>query len=139
MIHLVAPTVGGAGNLHTDYGGSSGVTEISTATNNFTAGQVLGAYVAAGLYAPPLPSGIPAVQVTSVNGVAAPQYPTANPMVPDVTINSFTSVSVVIAAQNIPTTTTVTLYLHVGKRAGFHHDLRGLSGTVPVPRPPAPV
>jgi hypothetical protein len=130
VIHLVAPTVGGAGNLQTDYGGSSGVTEISTATNNFTAGQVLGAYVAAGLYAPPLPSGIPAVQVTSVNGVAAPQYPTANPMVPDVTINSSTPVSVVIAAQNIPTTTTVTLYLTSENAPDSTMTCGALSGTV---------
>jgi hypothetical protein len=110
VIHLIAPTVGGGGSITTN-GAETGVTEISSSNNTFPVSRVTGTYVTAGLYAPPLPSGTPAVQVTSVNGVAAPANPTANPMVPDVTINSANPVSVAIAAQNIPTTTTVTLYL----------------------------
>jgi hypothetical protein len=129
VIHLIAPTVGGSGTLATNYEGPSGVTEISAATNNFTTSHVSGSYVAAGLYAPPLPSGIPSGQVTSVNGVAAPQYPTANPMVPDVTINAASPVTVAIAAQNIPTTSTVTLYLTAENAPDSKMTCGALSGT----------
>jgi len=110
IIHLIAPTVAGSGSLNT-YSGVSGITEISAATNSFATRLIVGNFVIAGLYAPPLPTGLPTVTVTSVNNVAAPQYPQANPMTPDVTINSSTPVTVAIATQNIPTTATPTLYL----------------------------
>ena len=113
VIHLIAPTVSGTGALETYAESPTGIIEISAATNSFPTNDthVLGPFVGAGLYNPPLPSGTPTVTVTSINNVAAPQYPTANPMVPDVTINSANPVTVAIATQNIPTSTTVTLYL----------------------------
>ena len=89
-----------------------------------------GPFVAAGLYNPPLPSGVPAVQVTSVNSVAAPANPAANPMTPDVTINSSTPVSVAIATQNIPLSTTVTLYLTSENAPDSVATCGALTGTV---------
>ena len=129
VIHLIAPSVGGAGTLNT-HTGSSGVTEISSSNNTFPSPHVSGTYVAAGLYAPPLPSGTPSVQVTSVNGVNAPAHPAADPMVPDVTINSGTPVSVAISAQNIPLNTTVTLYLTSENGPDSKITCGTLSGTI---------
>jgi hypothetical protein len=51
-------------------------------------------------------------------------------MTPDVTINSSTPVSVVIAAQNIPTTSTVTLYLTAENAPDTKVTCGALSGTV---------
>ncbi|HUB79746.1 MAG TPA: hypothetical protein VMB03_13160 [Bryobacteraceae bacterium] len=113
VIHLIAPTVTGTGVLETYAQSNTGVIEISAATNGIPNNNqhLLGPSVIAGLYAPPLPSGLPTVTVTSVNNVAAPQYPQANPMTPDVTMNSSSPVTVAITTQNIPTSTTITLYL----------------------------
>jgi hypothetical protein len=128
-IHLVAPTVSGAGLL---VSGSPlpGVVEISAASNTFPATNVTGMYVSAGLYAPPLPTGAPAIQVTSVAGVLAPQYPQASQTVPDVTINSATPVTVAIAAQNIPTSTTISLFLTSENGPDSTITCGALSGTI---------
>jgi len=130
-IHLIAPTVTGAGNLitnrqqpETNYG----VTQINSSNNTFSGG-IFGTYVGAGLYNPPLPTGVPAVQVVSVAGVSAPAFPAANPLVPDVTINASAPVTVAIATQNIPTTTTVTLYLTAEKGPDTTVTCGALSGT----------
>jgi len=131
-IHLIAPTVSGSGILAsgTGGGGAPGVVEISATTNTFPILGVFGMYVSAGLYAPPLPSGLPAIQVTSVAGVAAPQYPQASQTVPDVTINSATPVTVAIAAQNIPTSTTISLYLTAENGPDSTIVCGALSGTI---------
>ena len=110
VVHLISPTVTGTGTVETGYGTNTGVIDVAATTNSFH-GTLSGPTVLAGLYNPPLPSGVPAVQVTSVNSVPAPANPAANPMTPDVTINSSTPVTVAIATQNIPVSTTVTLYL----------------------------
>jgi hypothetical protein len=129
VIHLVAPAVSGSGTITTG-GANSGISEIS-ATNSATSGLHFGGpSVLAGLYNPPLPSGTPAVQVTSVNGVNAPQYPTASPTVPDVTITSAAPVSVAIAAQNVPITSTVTLYLTSENAPDAKMTCGALAGTV---------
>ena len=129
-IHLIAPTVSGSG-LIVPGSPVGGVAEISSANNTFPSANVEGGtYITAGLYAPPLPSGTPAIQVTSVAGVAAPRYPQASQTVPDVTINSATPVSVVIAAQNIPTTTTITLYLTSENGPDSTITCGALSGTI---------
>jgi hypothetical protein len=130
VIHLVAPTVTGTGTLQTYNPTNTGVIEISATTNTFNSSGHQGPYIAAGLYAPPLPSGVPSVTVTSVNGVSAPQYPTANPMVPDVTINTASTVSVVIATQNIPTSTAITLYLTSENAPDSSVTCGALTGTV---------
>lgn len=132
VIHLVAPTVGGSGVLEIYNAGNQGIIEISAATNNFPVNtqHILGPSVIAGLYNPPLPTGVPAVQVTSVGGVNAPQYPTANPMVPDVTINASAPVTVNIATQNIPTNTVVTLYLTSENAPDTKVTCGSLTGTV---------
>lgn len=109
-IHLVAPTVTGTGSLFAGGGATGGIIKISASTNTF-AGQVNVTSVTGGLYNPPLPAGLPLVRVVSVNGVNAPTFPTASYLVPDVTINSSTPVTVAIAANNLPTGTVVKLYL----------------------------
>ena len=75
----------------------------------YLTGVVKLSMVIGGLYNPPLPSGVSVVSVVSVNGVAAPANPSASYLVPDVTINAATAVTVNIAAQNIPVGTVVNL------------------------------
>lgn len=132
VIHLIAPTVGGSGALQVNGESSTGIIEISATTNNIVNAypHIQGPYVSAGLYNPPLPSAVPSVQVTSVGGQAAPQSPTANPMVPDVTITSSSPVTVNIATQNIPTNTVVTLYLTSENAADTKVTCNALNGTV---------
>jgi hypothetical protein len=132
VIHLIAPTVTGTGVLETDGTTYTGMIEISASSDTFPNNNqhILGPSVIAGLYAPPLPSGNPTVTVTSVNGVTAPQYPTANPMVPDVTINTANPVTVAIATQNIPTSTTVTLYLTSENAPDSVATCGALTGTI---------
>lgn len=112
VIHLIAPSITGNGEVNTGNGGSSGVVKLSGSNINQTFFTGFGGNVViGGLYNPPLPSGVPVVSVVSVNGVAAPANPLASYLVPDVTINAATTVTVNIAAQNIPVGTVVNLSL----------------------------
>jgi hypothetical protein len=77
--------------------------------STFGTANVVGPAIISVPFALNLPTAPPAViTVASINGVAI----NANPFsFPDTTINSATSVPVVINATNLPTTATVTLYL----------------------------
>ncbi|HEX3747121.1 MAG TPA: hypothetical protein VHW09_24460 [Bryobacteraceae bacterium] len=132
VIHLIAPAVSGTGTLQVNAFGNQGIIEVSSASNTIPndSSHFSGPYVSAGLYSPPLPTGVPSVQVTSVAGVTAPAYPTANPMVPDVTINSSAPVTVAIATQNIPTNSVITLYLTAENAPDSVAICGSLTGTV---------
>jgi hypothetical protein len=132
VIHLIAPTVSGTGVLQVNSNSAQGIIEISASSNTIpnNGTQIFGPYVSAGLYNPPLPTGVPTVQVTSVNGTGAPANPAANPMVPDVTINSSSPVTVAIATQNIPLSAAITLYLTSENAADAVATCGSLAGTV---------
>jgi hypothetical protein len=130
-IHLVAPTVTGNGTLivlnpNSGFSALAGVAKISATSNQYS-----GSTVTAGpLYNPPLPSGLPAVQVVSVNGVAAPTAVTGSLLVPDFTISAGSAVTINIAAQNIPLGTVVNLYLSSEQGNDSVVACQGLGGQI---------
>ncbi len=116
-IHLQAPLIAGCNNTHVyarggaqnDTGGSEG--RIRLDANQFgSVGSVpLGSYNA--LVDAPLPPNPPVLRVVSINGVAVPTSPKFDYASPDVVINSTSPVPVVLAGQNIPVGTTITVFL----------------------------
>jgi hypothetical protein len=109
-IHLVAPTITTNGLVDANNGSPTGVVRFSGTTLNI-AGQVTVGFVSGPLYNPPLPSGVPQVKVTSVNGTNAPSDITGSALAPDFTISTPSAVTVAIAAQYVPVGTVVTLHL----------------------------
>jgi hypothetical protein len=113
-VRLVANSIIGANNFTVtaqggQNSGASGLIRLEANSINFGCNNVSGNCIASVPFALNLPTAPPAVvMVASINGVAI----NANPFsFPDTTINSTTSVPVVINATNLPTTATVTLYL----------------------------
>jgi hypothetical protein len=136
-IHLVAPGISGAGTLDASGGAAN------TDSNNGGLGRILlnsnavsftgtsnPTVNVARLYLPPNPAGVPAVHVTSINGVAAPQNPTGDRLFPDVIISSASAVTVAIAAMNIPVGTVVSLFLNPENASDQSIACTPLSGTV---------
>jgi hypothetical protein len=114
-IRLVAPTINISGNLNTS-GGTAGLCTGTSAgivrVEAFTIGSINASgnlYTATpfGLFLPT--SGVPAISVTTIGGVAVPQNPTGTFTVPDVTVNSASPLPVVIQASNVPVGTVATL------------------------------
>jgi hypothetical protein len=135
-IHLVAPTISGTGALDASGGvktgsnfGGLGRTLFNSNAVSFTGTSNPTANVAR-LYLPPNPAGVPAVRVTSVNGVAAPQNPTGDRLFPDVIISSASAVTVAIAAVNIPLGTVVNLLLNPENASDQSVACTPLAGTV---------
>jgi hypothetical protein len=133
-IHLIAPTVSGNGffwveNPNAQAGGTVGVVKISATSNQYT-GQSTEGLVTGPLYNPPLPAGAPAVQVVSVNGVAAPAAVTGSLLAPDFTISANTPVTVNIAAQNIPVGAVVQLHLSSEQGNDSVVTCAALAGTI---------
>jgi hypothetical protein len=131
-IHLIAPTFTGNGVLTAENSGTvqpdlQGVVKISATSNQYTGSSTV---TTGPLYNPPLPSGAPAVQVVSVNGVAAPAAVTGSLLAPDFTISANTPVSVNIAAQNIPLGTVVNLLLSSEQGNDSVVACTGLAGTI---------
>jgi hypothetical protein len=133
VIHLIAPTVTGNGALYICGGGNNGIIQFNASTNSFS-GTLNGCgappFYNYGLYNPPLPTGTPSVRVVSVDGVAAPSQPTASFSVPDVTINASGTVTVDIAAANIPLGTVVSLYISSQSAPDATATCAPLSGTL---------
>ncbi len=131
-IHLIAPTFTGNGNLvvqnpFSTFGAIVGVVKISTTSNQYTGFSTV---TTGPLFNPPLPAGAPAVQVVSVNGVAAPAAVTGSLLAPDFTISANTAVTVNIAAQNIPLGTVVNLLLSSEQGNDSVVTCSGLTGTI---------
>jgi hypothetical protein len=114
VVHIIAPTFAGNGSIYTDNCRGC-VVQINTTSNTFTGNygglQSAQNLIVRPLFNPPLPSGLPSVNVVSVNSIAAPVPVTASYQVPDFSINTTNPITVNISAQNIPTGTVVKLYL----------------------------
>jgi hypothetical protein len=139
-IHLIAPTISGAGTLdvsggttvsgagYTSGGGGVGWILLSANSNTFT-GTELGFAFAGAFYIPtPILPG--SVTITSINGVAAPANPVGDPTIPDVTIAAAGNVTVNIAASQVPIGTQVTLTLIPSVGAPVSTTCVGLAGTI---------
>ncbi len=71
----------------------------------------IGAVLHKGLFLPTANSGPSSVRAVRVNGVPLPPNPTGSFVMPDVTINQATAVTVAIEAHNIPPGTVVNLFV----------------------------
>lgn len=138
-IHLIAPTISGAGTLdvsggavlsgsgYTSGGGGVGWILLNATTNSFT-GTELGFAFAGAFYIPtPILPG--SVTITSINGVAAPANPVGSPTIPDVTIAAAAAVTVNIAATQVPLGTQVTLTLVPSIGSAVSTQCSALTGT----------
>jgi hypothetical protein len=131
-IHLIAPTVTNVGYLVVQNSANTadaGVVKIS-ATNAQVSGGGGSTPTVGPLFLPPLPSGAPAVQVVSVNGIPAPGAITGSLLAPDFTISAASPVIVNIAAQNIPLGTVVNLLLSSEQGNDSVVACSGLAGTI---------
>lgn len=117
VIHLIAPTISGAGGLdtsggpRTNGGGTGGKGRILLSANTLSfSGTQTGLFFSGPLSIPaPLPWS--SVTITSVNSVAVPANPSGNLAIADITITATTAVTVGIAASNVPIGTVVSLTL----------------------------
>jgi hypothetical protein len=108
-IHLIAPTVSGSGTLSASGGvhgnsaasvASSGRVRLDAFSNQFAG--VSNAFLSVGPpYNVPLPTGFPAVRVTSIAGIPV-STPTGEASPPDASINQSGPVTVGIEARNVP-------------------------------------
>jgi hypothetical protein len=135
-IHLEAPIVAGTGTVQALGGSSNGQTyggngwlRVDTTSNNFT-GQFQPAAIFGVLFNVPLPTAVPTVTITSINGMSVPAAPTASYTAPDVIINNGTAVPVAIAATNVPVGTVVMLYVSSETGTGQVVSASPLAGTV---------
>jgi len=137
-IHLVAPTILGAGTLTADSGSDyyaasapNGIIRFSTTTNSYT-GSASPALIQSALYLPPANSTLPfpSLTITKVNGAAVPPEAAGSYLTPDVTIAAAGAVTVNLAAANIPLGTIVTLRIAAGAAADTSVACTALAGTV---------
>lgn len=137
-IHLEAPIIAGAGAVSAigggtapslGRGGGNGWIRVDSTTNNFT-GAFSPAPTLGPLFSVPLPSAVPTVAITSINGSAVPSVPTGSFAAPDVTINSGAAVPVVLVASNIPIGTVVSLIVSSETSADQTVAASPLAGTI---------
>jgi hypothetical protein len=129
-IHLVAPTVTNTGTLNANgVVNPIGVVKVSANTASI-GGGVTGQYTLGPLYNPPLPAGVPAVKVVSVNGTNAPSDVTGSALSPDFTIATTSTVTVNISAAYIPLGTVVTLHLNSEQGNDATISCSALAGTL---------
>ncbi len=139
-IHLEAPVVAGNGSVqavggynnaccgYQGYAGN-GWTRVDVTTNNFT-GTITPNPAFGPLFNVPLPSAVPTISITSINGIAVPSVPTASFSSPDVTINSAGAVPIALAASNIPVGTILTLLVSSETGVDQTVSATALTGTV---------
>jgi hypothetical protein len=101
-VRVVASKISGAGTI------STGRLRIEASTSTFTGGVPAGTSFTQ-FPARPIPTALPTLRVTSVNGVAAPANPSGSLAAPDLNFPSAItgSVTVNIGASNVPTGTQV--------------------------------
>lgn len=141
-VRLVANTVTGTGTVNLSGGragfqapdgtvGGVGRLRIEAATNTATINLVAGV-VTTDAPAPAVPTNAPSLRVTAVGGVAAPAFPTASFLAPDVTLPSTTTnpVTVNLAAANIPLGTTVAVTVKGAAGSASTVTSTGLAGTL---------
>jgi hypothetical protein len=140
MIHLIAPAVtsSGAGNLLSAVRpgwsdaallNGSGVVRINATsiTGTFSGAP---AAITGALFSMPLPSLLPEVTLTQVDGVNVANPPSGLPTGADVVISSPSASTVTIAARNIPPGTVVTLRISSEVVADQSITCNGLAGTL---------
>jgi len=136
-IHLEAPQIAGSGSVQAIGGGTpstctsagSGWIRVDATTNSFT-GTITPTPTLGPLFNVPLPSAVPTVAITSINGIAVPSPPTGSFTAPDITIGSATAVPIAIAATNIPIGTVVKLIVSSETGADQTVQTSPLAGTV---------
>ena len=119
-IRLVSNSIAGTGTLTTVGGGPStcypsqrggnGIVRLEAFSNTF-AGNIGGQSFLASPASLFLPASPTAIQVVSIGGIPVNSSPTGSFVVPDVTVNSSSPLTVQIQAQNVPLGTTVTLFI----------------------------
>jgi hypothetical protein len=137
-IHLIAPTISGAGTLSASGGlhGGGGASNASDgrirldAVSNQFAGET-NAFVTRGTpYNVPLPAAMPVVRVTSIAGVPIAASPTGDAATPDATINQTGPVTVAVEAKNIPPGTVVQVRIMSEAVPDFVVNAAPLQGTL---------
>jgi len=118
-IRLVAPTITGNGAVNvssfsgsiTNYGRIRLESYTDALTGTITAREVRRVTLLQQTYVAPVSGSYPKVRVTHVDGVAVATSPDGSFTTPDVTINDGGTVTLNIAASNVPLGTIVTVYL----------------------------
>jgi hypothetical protein len=150
--HLIAPVISGTGALSAKGGAQGGFgDDASQAIYGPVYGSALfaspgrirldavqrqfsGVSTPAAVYGTPynvpLPTGLPAVRVTSIGGVPVSASPTGEAATPDATINQSGPVTVAIEAKNIPLGTVVQVRVMSEAVADFVVDSTSLAGTL---------
>jgi hypothetical protein len=138
-IHLEAPVISGTGLIEAlGYGQldnparsdvGDGWIRVDSTTNSFT-GKFLPAAIDGPLFNVPLPTAVPTVAITSINGTVVPAVPTGSFQAPDVTINNAAAVPIALAATNIPLGTVVSLIVSSETGADQTVAASPLAGTV---------
>ena len=139
-IHLIAPTLTGAGTLSA-IGGFHGNTQLFfprasrgrirvDATVNQFSGTADALATNGAPYNVPLPAPMPVVRVTSIAGIAVSPTPTGDAATPDATINESGPVTVGIEARNVPLGTVLQVRVMSGAVPDFVVDSTPLAGTV---------
>jgi hypothetical protein len=123
-IHLIAPNV-------TNNGGVTCSIFRVAGTYTQTGNTFCGPTIIGPLFNPGLPNNaVPQIKVTSVNGVNAPSDVQASLLAPDFTLNTTSTVTVNISAQNIPVGTVVKLYLTSAQANDATITCSALAGTL---------
>lgn len=115
-VRLVSGLIAGSGSVTagggacSGYGCStvSGIIRLEAYQITYTGFRTIAA-TPVGLFLPS-PTAQPSIVVTSVGGVPVATSPTGSFVMPDVTVNSSSPLTVVIQATNVPPGTTATLY-----------------------------
>jgi len=137
-LHLIAPTISGAGTLSAVGGAhgnsasllaSRGRIRLDATINQF-AGTADALATNGAPYNVPLPAGMPLVRVTSIGGIAVSTTPTGDAATPDATIDQSGPVTVTIEARNVPVGTVVQVRVMSGAVPDFAVDSTPLVGTL---------
>ena len=118
-IRLVSGLIAGSGSVTAGGGGvaygyscgattTAGIVRLEAYQITYTGFRTIAA-TPVGLFLPS-PTSQPSIVVTSVGGVPVATSPTGSFVMPDVTVNSSSPLTVVIQATNVPPGTTATLY-----------------------------
>ncbi len=115
-IHLIAPSISGAGTIDASGGSrnytfTGGLGRVLLSGNTVSFSGTLNAFSNTGRLNLPTAIAAPTVTITSVNGVSAPSNPTADVTIPDITITASSAVTVNLSASNVPLGTQVQLTL----------------------------
>ena len=136
-LHLIAPTVTGAGTISALSGLQPGFGSAPNGgirfgvTNNTFTGTKTGNFVFGPVYNVPNNSNLalPTLIISQVNGVSVPNPPQSQYLAPDITINANTAVTVNLTGANIPVTTVPILRITSETGADQSITCTALSGT----------